>query len=425
MMVSLSLSISWYNKNNIMSFWDCDEDSNSTFDYTEEKRKFIENMDFLFNMSVEEQTLYKKWEEWNKDLKSAYAKKSTLGVYYDMLWQPTDIFDKELTLSEIDLLEPYVEYVNTSEDATKWTDVRKLIHTMSFVANPGRNLKFNIKDRVSGKILGQVSLGSDVTSLGVRDSYIGWNKENKFKQGKLNNTAIASTIVSTQPLGYNFLGGKLIACMATSPVVRKAWEDSYGDKLIAVGTTSLYGIHSQYNGIPHFKTLGESKGKISLKPDDSVYDPWHQWIKENRKAEYEKKITNERIRNGQNMGTGPGASGPVSGIKQRILGMIFSELGIKSTQYNHGFHRGVYLAQMYENGNEFLRNEIEESDLKMKNKFEEGDEYSIRWWKKKAKSRYLKLYESDRIKPEVLWYLPIIGISWDDAKKEFLSEVGR
>jgi len=408
-----------------MSFWDTDGESNSTFNYEEEKRKFIENMNFLFNMSVEEQTLYKKWEEWNKDLKSSYAKKSTLGVYYDSLWQPTDIFNKELTLKEIDELEPYVELVTTPSDATQWTDVRKLIHTMSFVANPGRNLKFNIKDRKSNKILGQVSLGSDITSLGVRDNYIGWNKDNKFKEGKLNNTAIATTIVSTQPLGYNFLGGKLIACLATSPIVRKAWEDTYGDKLIAIGTTSLYGIHSQYNGIPHFKTLGESAGKISLKPDDSVYEPWHQWIKENRKDEYEKKITNERIRNGQNMGTGPGASGPVSGIKQRILGMIFNELGIKATQYNHGFRRGVYLAQMYENGNEFLRNEIDETKLVMKKKFEEGDVYSINWWKKKAKSRYQKLYDENRIKPEVLWYLPIIGATWEDAKTTFLDEVGR
>jgi hypothetical protein len=408
-----------------MSFWDMDGGSSSTFNYEEEKRKFINNMDFLFNMSVEEQTLYKKWEEWNKDLKSSYVKKSTLGVHYDSLWKPSDIFNKDLTLCEIDELDPYVEYVNTSEGATQWTDIRKLIHTMSFVANPGRNLKFNIRDRKSNKILGQVSLGSDITSLGVRDKYIGWNKENKFNQGKLNNTSIATTIVSTQPLGYNFLGGKLIACLTTSTVVRKAWEDTYGDRLIAIGTTSLYGIHSQYNGIPHFKTLGESKGMISIKPDDSVYDPWHQWIKENRKNEYERKITNERIRNGQNMGTGPGASGPVSGIKQRILGMIFNELGIKVTQYNHGFHRGVYLAQMYENGNEFLRNEIEESALVMKKKFEEGDEYSVKWWKNKAKKRYSKLFDDGRIKPEVLWYLPIIGMSWGDAKEMYLKDVGR
>jgi hypothetical protein len=407
-----------------MSFWEVDEVS-SEFDYNEMKRKFIENMDFLSSMSVEEQTLYKKWEEWNKDIKTSYSRISTLSRYHDVLWKPSDIHNIETTLKEIDELEPFVEFVQTSEGATRWSDLRKLIHTMSFVANPGRNLKFNVKDRKSGKLLGQISLGSDITSLGVRDNYIGWDKNNKFKEGKLNNTAIATTIVSTQPLGYNFLGGKLIACLSTSPIVRNAWKDTYGDTLIAVGTTSLYGIHSQYNGIPHFKTLGESKGMISMKPDDEFYDPWHQWLKVNRSEEYETKITNERIRNGLSMGTGEGASGPVSGIKQRILGMIFNELGIKQSQYNHGFKRGVYLAQMYDNGNEFLRNEISEDGLVMKDKFVKGDEYSIQWWREKAKKRYLKLVDDNKVKPEVLWYLPIIGMSWENAKEQYIKEVGR
>ena len=36
------------------------------FDYLAEK-KFIDNMDFLKEMSVQEFTLWKKWEEFNKD----------------------------------------------------------------------------------------------------------------------------------------------------------------------------------------------------------------------------------------------------------------------------------------------------------------------------------------------------------------------
>ena len=59
-------------------------------------------------------------------------------------------------------------------------------------------------------------------------------------------------------------------------------------------------------------------------------------------------------------------NGPVSGIKQKILGQIFKECGIKQSSYHHGFKRGVYLAMMYENGPEFLHSEIEEKDLKRK-----------------------------------------------------------
>ena len=405
-----------------MQFWDS-EPQNPEFIFADEKRKLVENMDYLMSMSVEEQTLYKKWVELQED--DIIRNKSKVASYYDSQWRPTNIFDKEQTIREIEGLDPYVEIVEDPNEATKWSYIRKMIHTMSWTANPGRNVKINVKDRVSGKLLGQISLASDVTSLAVRDNYIGWTKEDKFKRGKLNYTTIASTIVCTQPLGYNFLGGKLIAMMTTVPAVREYWKTKYGQTLIAVGTTSLYGIHSQYNGIPHFKTLGESTGKISIKPDDKFYDPWHQWLKENRSEWYQEAITNERIRNGSNMGLGDGASGPVSGIKQKILGKIFKECGIKSGNYNHGFKRGVYLAMMYENGNEFLCSKIEESELVMKKKFEEGEEYIKKWWKNKAINRYTKLLEEGKIKPEHLYYIDAIGMDWETMKQTYLKEVGR
>ena len=394
-------------------FWDT-EPAKPAFDYDVEKGKFIENMDYLSSMSVEEQTLYKKWQEWNYDLATSMKRKAGLALHYDALWMPKDIQNKEQTIKEIEDLEPYVEIVDDSKESTRWTEIRKLIHTMSFDANPGRNVKIYIKDRVSGKILGMISLASDVTSLGVRDKYIGWTQDNKYKDGKLNHTTIASTIVCTQPLGYNFLGGKLIACMATSEVVRKHWKEKYGQTLIAVGTTSLYGIHSQYNGIPHFKTLGESAGKVATKPDDSVYEGWHHWIKENKSEEYAIQTAEKE-----------GVDGPATGVKQKVINMIFKEVGIKASHYQHGFKRGVYFAQMYENGNEFLRNEIAEDQLIMKDKFVDSDEYTMKWWKPKAIKRYEKLYEEGRIKPESLFYLDIIGMSWEDCKEKYLKEVGR
>ena len=42
-------------------FFDVEE-----FDYELEKKKFVDNMNFLKSMSVQEITLYKKWEEFNK-----------------------------------------------------------------------------------------------------------------------------------------------------------------------------------------------------------------------------------------------------------------------------------------------------------------------------------------------------------------------
>ena len=375
------------------------------FDFDAERTKFISNLDLLKSMSVQEQTLYKKWQEFNKNEYNMRNKVTNFPKYYNRLWKPTDITNKELTIKEIESIEPEVVFV-PSDDASNWTMYRMLIHTMDWSANPGRNQKYFIRDKVTDKILGLVSLGSDVTSIKVRDDYIGWSKDNKFVDHKLNNTAIASTIVCTQPIGFNFLGGKLIAALTTSSTIRDKWYEQYNDILIGVTTTSLYGVHSQYNGIPHWKTLGESAGKIAIKPDDDVYFVWANWLKENYREEFDKAQSQ----------TGP---------KQNTINRIFKHLGIKGKDYEHGFHRGVFFANMYDNGLEYLRNEIEDNDLRMKPKFENDIDYIMNWWKPKAIRRYVKLYDNDKLKPEVLFYGDIVGKTWEETKKQYIGEVGR
>ena len=379
------------------------------FDYELEKQKFIDNMDFLKSMSVQEQTLYKKWQEFNKDEK-LMSQITSLDVISNQLWKPTDINKLEQTIQEINDMEPIVEY---TQDNAKWTLLRQGISSMEFVANPGRNIKFYVKDKVSNKYLGVICMGSDVTSLGSRDEYIGWTRDNKFKDGKLNHTAIGTSIIATQPLGYNFLGGKLVSALVTCSTIRDKWQEMYNETLVGATTTALYGIHSQYNGIPHWKTLGETKGKISIKPDDSAYDVWHQWLKDNKTEKYEKLV--ELRPNGQ----------PQTGIKQKIIQMIYQELGIKRAKYEHGFKRGAYFANIYQNGKEFLRSEINEDELVIRNMFDRDIEYIDSWWKRKAVNRYTKLLEQNKIKPEKLFYSGMINISWEEAKEKYLGDIGR
>ena len=386
------------------------------FDFDAERKKFIDNLDFLKSMSVQEQTLYKKWQEFNADVYSMTQKATHFSKIEKSIWTPTDINNKEQTIKEIEALEPYVEMTEqgNAKHNEEWTLVRRLIHTMEFTANPGRNVKFYVKDRVSGKILGIICLGSDVTSLGARDTFIGWSKDNKFKDGKLKHTSIGTTICCAQPLGFNFLGGKLVAALVTSSVVRDAWKELYGQTLVGLSTTSLYGIHSMYNSIPLWKTLGSSSGKIALKPDDSTYEVWHEWLKENEADEYKRQTTQKE-----------GVAGPPTGVKQKVINMIFRAVGVKPSTYMHGFKRGIFYADMYENGKEFLRGEIEEKDLKMKQKYIADSDYIMKWWKPKAIKRYSKLHDENRLKPEKLFYGDIVGKTWEETKEMYLSEVGR
>ena len=381
-------------------------DIQDNFCFETERQNFIDNLDMLKGMSVQEQTLYKKWLEFNKDervrlnFRKNYYKSE---LFYKSIWRPTDINNKQLTISEIENLDPIVV---EAKDPSEWTLLRTLISSMEFTANPGRNIRFFAKDRTSGKYLGVISVGSDVTSIKVRDDYIKWTKDNKFVDHKLNHTCIGTSIVPTQPLGFNFLGGKLLSALVTTSTIRDKWKENYDEVLVGVTTTSLYGVHSQYNGIPHWKTLGESTGKIAIKPDDVVYKVWSNWLKENHFEEYDKAIH---------------ATGP----KQNILNRVFRHLGIKPKDYEHGFKRGVFFANMYDNGLEYLRNEISDEDLVMKKKFVEDYDYINNWWKKKAIKRYTKLLEQGRIKDDTLFYNDMFDMTWEEAKEKYLTDVGR
>ena len=227
-----------------------------------------------------------------------------------------------------------------------------------------------------------------------------------FIHGKLKNIAIGSVIVPTQPFGFNFLGGKLIASLTTSKYVREIWKKKYGDILAGITTTSLYGSASMYNSIPYWKKLGMSKGKISIKPDDYIYRIWTDLLKMERFEEIEKAQS----------GTSP---------KQKTLKLIFEEMGINTKDYEHGFQRGVYFSQIYENSREFLRSEINEQELILRERFEKDIEGMMDWWRPKAIKRYKNLLAENRIKPEISYYHKMAEMSWSEARNDYLGEVGR
>jgi len=375
------------------------------------KKRFIDNMDMLQSMPVEEQTLYKKF----KEVKTNYTKKvDPSRVTKAKIWTPADIMNKQTTIREIEQMQPRIVPVKQgSAEDTDWLMLRVFGHTMAFDQNPGRFVKFLVKDETTNKYLGAISLSSDVISIACRDEWIGWNEDIKLG-GKLNSSAIGSCIVPTQPFGYNFLGGKLVASMLTTQVVGDVWESLYNDVLVGMTTTSLYGGHSMYQRIPFWKELGKSKGMISIKPDDDIYEEWHHWIKENMAQEYQEKILSKDTSNG-----------PVTGIKQQILNIIFKAVGISQSKYKHGFERGVYYAPLYENTREFLRGEITKEQLIRSKKLEKDVDSVVDWWKPKAIGRYEKLHEEGRLNPNILFYNTLIGMSWDEAKKVYLKDVGR
>lgn len=384
------------------------------FDFETEKNKVIDNLKAIKAGGVQEFTFEKKWKEIGdcSDLFVSFA-----GEAKGKIWSPTDLNNETLTIEEINKLEPYVKVVANDYDEKLWTTLRIYCSTAEFEQAPGRFYKFFVMN--GDKVLGVMSVASDVISISDRDTFLGWTKDDKLTNKMLKHSAIGTTIVPTQPFGCNFLGGKFVASMVVSSVVRNEWEhptipaESIPCKLVGMTTTSLYGRPSMYDSLKWWKCVGGSKGKIPIKMDEQFYEIWHSYVRQHD-PNYLKQMTQKE-----------GVSGPVTGAKMRVLSMIFKAIGVKQSDFNHGYERGVYYSCFYENTKEFLQRKIQEKDLKLKPLFQGDVQAIVDWWKPKAIERYKKLKLENKLDGEKLFYLPMANMTYQEAKAKYFRAVGR
>lgn len=210
----------------------CDNNDISKVEDIDQKnlKEVIEkDLAFVSKMTVQEYTLYEKWVEVHEKYKTA----ETNSFFDDKpaLVDPTqEAFIKSVknniwtpeSPDDVEKLEPVLEFTDDTEYnfkgqakrgdlSEKWNTLRTFLSTMKNNSNIGRQLFFLVKDNRSGKYLGVICISGDFMDLTPRDKFIGWDRQIKTFEGKINHTAIGSSIVPTQPLGYSFTGGKLLA----------------------------------------------------------------------------------------------------------------------------------------------------------------------------------------------------------------------
>jgi hypothetical protein len=244
------------------------------------REKIISDLTFVSKMDVKEYTLYQKWCEvqdryptmtvndlWEgeKVVLQSDVQRDAIDDIKNNFWIPE-------TLEDYLKLEPEMIYTNKGENLPElWNCIRTFSSTMKNNSNIGRNLNFIIRDKVTKKYLGVICISSDFLDLTPRDNHIGWPRELKTQGGMINHTAIGSTIVPLQPLGFNYVGGKLLALLCLADPVQELWKKLYGDTLVSVTTTSLYGRTkadglSQYDGLDHWQKMGFTAGSVSFEP---------------------------------------------------------------------------------------------------------------------------------------------------------------
>lgn len=272
--------------------------------------------------------------------------------------------------------------------------------------------------------------------------------------GKSLNMANGQTIMCTQPFGRIFNGGKLLALLCSSKQVADDWKQKYGDVLVTVETTSLYGEKesTQYDGLrPYWINLGKTSGNTPIKPTNELWKSIKKWVLARYPDVYFNFIVEKNHKN----------QPAVRDKKNGLINKTYTLLGIsKESKTVSGHQRGIFISKLYENSYEFLRNEITEKELVPS--FDNSVETLTEFWKfgyqgdvkngtlhmdlvkfannknrhnaknSPAKVRLQGLIDEElkKGKPHYIplitdWYYPMSFMTWVEAKERFLSQVAR
>jgi len=398
-----------------------------TIDESELKETVIKDLSYVSKMDVKEYTLYQKWCEvqdrypsvtindlWEGEKKviEDEDQRRAIEEVKSNFWNPTDP-DEYLKL------QPELIYANKQDDLPElWNCIRTFSSTMKNNSNIGRNLNFIVKDKVTKKYLGVICISSDFLDLTPRDNYIGWSRELKTQGAMINHTAIGSTIVPLQPLGYNYVGGKLLALLCLATPIQELWEKLYGDKLVSITTTSLYGQAkpnglSQYDGLPYWQKMGFTAGSVSFEPEKTTRYKIRQWLMKNHTKKYFEWYVAKK----------PSGQPYKRDHKNRSLQFTYSKLQVPKELIKTAHARGIYWCPLYDKTVEFLR---AEDTTGMKKNFDTSIESLVDIWKKDlAKPRISILKKKDKVSHETLFYDDLITLSWEETKEKYLGQVGR
>ena len=418
-------------KDDVEAQWQKWSDSNVEFDdvnIDELRERTIKELTYVSAMGVKEYTLFQKWCEvqekyptitvndlWEGERKVLADEKQRRAIEevkanFWMQNEPDDYLK----------LEPELVYTNKEEDLPElWNTIRTFSSTMKNNSNIGRNLNFIVRDKPTKKYLGVICISSDFLDLTPRDNFIGWTREKKTQGAMINHTAIGSTIVPLQPLGYNYVGGKLLALLCLSTPVQELWEKLYGDKLVSVTTTSLYGKTkagglSQYDNLDFWQPMGFTSGSVSFEPLKDTRMMIRNWLKKNHTRKYfewyvAKKSSGQPHKRDH---------------KNRSLNFAYSQLEIPKELIRSEHARGIYFTPLYDKSCEFLRGD--DDGQNMTKLFDTSVENLVDVWKTKhAKPRIKQLAKKDKVSTESLFYDDLIYLTWEQAKEKYLPQVGR
>jgi hypothetical protein len=282
-----------------------------------------------------------------------------------------------------------------------YNNLLKAVSSHNNEANiPGRELRWMIFEKRSGKVLGFIRFGSPTINSKPRNLWLGRSPNLSIFN---RHAAMGFVIVPSQPFGYNYLGGKLLALLCCSHFARETLNKVFEKDIALFETTSLYGSTtdaSQYDGLkPFMRYKGLTESKFLPLLHDEVFHRLHD------------RFT---ILNNNNPLTDNKASSKKMKRQTKMISIIRKSLQDeeKLNAFNQVIDTAFALTQKkrfyiceygYSNVREVICGEHEQL-IKGPNWDKFYLENIISWWKKKAAKRYEKLKQEGRFRDKVeLW----------------------
>jgi len=272
------------------------------------------------------------------------------------------------------------------------------------VSVPGKSIKWVVYEKNTNKIVGFIRLGSPTINSKPRNNFLDKPLDtlNAGVMKRFNDSTIMGfIIVPTQPFGFNYLGGKLLAAICCSHLTRDTLDKKYGGPFCMFETTSLYGTTksaSQYDGMkPFLRHKGETVSDFAPLINDNNFHKLNNWFKE---------------RNGEPL-IDPQASSRKLKTQTKMISIIKASLkGVDDDAYNKFCktfldakdlteQKRAYMSDYgFDNVKEYLNMETDE--LRKKDNF---DRYSfdgvVDWWRRKATNRFKTLKSDGRLRTEL------------------------
>ena len=265
---------------------------------------------------------------------------------------------------------------------------------------PGRELRWMVYEKRTQKIIGFIRFGSPTINSKPRNLWLG----QPANLSLLNrHTAMGFVIVPSQPFGYNFLGGKLLALLCVSHFARETLNKVFEKDIALFETTSLYGSTtsaSQYDGLkPFFRYKGLTESKFLPLLHDRVFHKLHDHftLLNNNTPLTDNKASSKKMKRQSKMIASIKKSLKDQDKLQHFNSVIEMAFGLTQK-------KRFYISDYgYGNVREVIRGD--------QDKLVRGQNWDkfyldniISWWKRKATKRYETLKRDGRFRDKVeLW----------------------